>query len=43
MLIENMDVYAFAGGGITEDSVPEKEWNETEIKLKTIQKSFDLN
>ncbi len=42
MKIENNEIYAFAGGGITEDSVPEKEWNETEIKLKTIQKSFDF-
>lgn len=42
MKIENDEIFAFAGGGITEDSVPEKEWNETEIKLKTIQKSFDF-
>jgi isochorismate synthase len=40
MKIENQQVYAFAGGGITEDSDPEKEWNETEIKLQTILKSF---
>ena len=40
MKIENGEVYAFAGGGLTEDSDPEKEWNETEIKLQTIQKSF---
>lgn len=40
MKIENGQVYAFAGGGITEDSDPEKEWNETEIKLQTILKSF---
>ncbi|MCP9764749.1 chorismate-binding protein [Lacihabitans soyangensis] len=40
MKIENGQVFAFAGGGITEDSDPEKEWNETEIKLQTILKSF---
>jgi isochorismate synthase len=40
MKIENGHVFAFAGGGITEDSDPEKEWNETEIKLQTILKSF---
>lgn len=40
MKIENQQVFAFAGGGITEDSDPEKEWNETEIKLQTILKSF---
>ncbi len=40
MKIENGQVFAFAGGGITEDSDPEKEWKETEIKLQTILKSF---
>lgn len=40
MKIENGQVFAFAGGGITEDSDPEKEWNETEIKLQTVLKSF---
>jgi isochorismate synthase len=40
MKIENGQAFAFAGGGITEDSDPEKEWNETEIKLQTILKSF---
>jgi isochorismate synthase len=40
MKIENGKIFAFAGGGITEDSDPEKEWNETEIKLQTVLKSF---
>lgn len=40
MKIQDNEIYAFAGGGITEDSIPEKEWNETQIKLQTIQKSF---
>ncbi|MCU0340092.1 MAG: chorismate-binding protein [Spirosomaceae bacterium] len=26
----------YAGGGITEDSVPEKEWQETELKMQTM-------
>jgi isochorismate synthase len=38
--IENYEVFAYAGGGITEDSDPEKEWQETELKLATIQKVF---
>lgn len=41
MKIENNEVFAYAGGGITEDSEPEKEWNETELKLKTILAAFD--
>ncbi|MCP9769116.1 isochorismate synthase [Lacihabitans sp. LS3-19] len=41
MKIENQTIFAFAGGGITEDSDPEKEWNETKIKIQTILKSFD--
>jgi isochorismate synthase len=40
--IENSQVYAYAGGGVTEDSDPEKEWLETELKLRTIQKVFGL-
>jgi isochorismate synthase len=40
--IENSQVYAYAGGGVTEDSNPEKEWLETELKLQTIQKVFGL-
>ncbi len=40
--IENQQVYAYAGGGVTEDSDPEKEWLETELKLNTIQKVFAL-
>ena len=40
MKIENQNIFAFSGGGITEDSDPIKEWNETEIKLQTILKSF---
>lgn len=30
------DIVLFAGAGVTEDSDPEKEWNETEIKFRTL-------
>lgn len=40
MKIENLTVFAFSGGGITADSSAEKEWLETELKLKTIEKAF---
>lgn len=30
----------YAGAGVTIDSVPEKEWNETEVKLKTLLKAI---
>jgi isochorismate synthase len=26
----------YAGGGITKDSIPEREWIETELKCKTV-------
>jgi len=34
--IENGIATLYAGGGITEDSTPEKEWNETELKCQTL-------
>lgn len=34
--IENGMATLYAGGGITEDSTPEKEWNETELKCQTL-------
>lgn len=37
--IINNRLYAFLGGGITVDSIPEDEWEETENKSKTL---FDL-
>ncbi len=40
MKIENKEVYSYAGGGITTDSDPRKEWRETELKLETILQSF---
>ncbi|MEM6379324.1 MAG: chorismate-binding protein, partial [Bacteroidota bacterium] len=32
----------FVGGGITKDSIPEKEWEETELKAKTMLNILDL-
>jgi isochorismate synthase len=34
-------VNLYVGGGITKDSVPEKEWEETELKSKTLIFAFD--
>jgi len=36
MKIEQGKATIYAGGGITEDSVPEKEWQETELKTQTM-------
>lgn len=36
MKIQNNVATLYAGGGITEDSVPEKEWLETEMKCQTM-------
>lgn len=36
MKIQNQVATLYAGGGITEDSVPEKEWQETELKCQTM-------
>lgn len=38
MKIENQSATLFAGAGITEDSIPEKEWIETELKFQTLSK-----
>ncbi|MFN3403626.1 MAG: chorismate-binding protein [Cytophagaceae bacterium] len=35
--IKNQKAILFAGAGITKDSNPEKEWEETELKLKIIE------
>jgi isochorismate synthase len=39
---EKIDAHLFVGGGITKDSIPEKEWNETVNKSQTIKKILDL-
>jgi isochorismate synthase len=36
MKIQNNSATLYAGGGITEDSEPEKEWQETEMKCQTM-------
>jgi len=36
-------VNLYIGGGITKDSVPEKEWEETELKSKTLLFAFEEN
>lgn len=36
MKIQNGIATLYAGGGITEDSIPEKEWQETELKCQTM-------
>jgi isochorismate synthase len=36
--IRGENAYYFAGCGITEDSVPEKEWQETQMKCQTLQR-----
>ncbi len=36
-------VHLFVGGGITAESSPEKEWNETELKSEAVLKNLELN
>jgi isochorismate synthase len=36
MEVDKNQAIMYAGAGITKDSVPEREWNETELKCKTI-------
>jgi isochorismate synthase len=36
MKIDGNEALCFAGAGVTVDSVPEKEWEETEIKMNTL-------
>lgn len=36
--LQDRHAYAYAGAGITEDSVPEKEWQETALKMNTVLK-----
>lgn len=39
--VEEGIAYVYAGGGITEDSQPDREWSETEMKMGTITQAFD--
>jgi isochorismate synthase len=36
MKLEGTLATLYAGAGLTEDSVPEREWQETEMKCKTL-------
>lgn len=36
MQIKEKEIILYAGAGVTEDSSPEKEWNETELKCETL-------
>lgn len=40
LAMENNSAYLYAGGGITADSIPEKEWIETELKMGTLSDLF---
>ncbi len=42
MKIYNNTAALFVGGGITANSIPEKEWEETELKSKTLLNVLDL-
>jgi isochorismate synthase len=35
-MIINQNIFLFLGGGITEGSIPEEEWKETELKANTL-------
>ena len=35
-LVKDEEAHVFAGGGIVSESLPETEWNETELKLQPI-------
>ena len=41
MQVLNNKAILYAGGGITRDSVPEKEWKETEMKMGVMGKLFE--
>lgn len=43
MKIEDEKITLFAGAGVTEDSIPEKEWLETEMKMKTLLNVISKN
>ncbi len=43
MKIEATNIILFAGAGVTEDSIPEKEWLETEMKMKTLLNVISRN
>ncbi len=40
MEILKKHAFLYAGAGLTKDSIPEREWNETELKCKTVSKGL---
>ncbi|MDX1905211.1 MAG: chorismate-binding protein [Thermonemataceae bacterium] len=40
-ILSKTEAFLYAGGGITENSKPQKEWQETIAKMQTILKAFD--
>lgn len=40
--LQALEAHIYVGGGITKDSIPEKEWNETINKSKTIGKVLEI-
>lgn len=40
MHLQSDKVFFFAGAGITDDSIPEKEWKETGLKIETMKSVF---
>ncbi len=43
MHIDKRQLTLFAGAGVTEDSIPEKEWKETQMKMNTLLAVIDTN
>ncbi len=43
MKFDNRQVEIFVGGGIIKESIPEKEWNETEVKSHTLKTALSEN
>ncbi len=42
MQVYNDSISVYVGGGLTKDSIPEKEWEETQNKAKTLLQIIDL-
>lgn len=42
MQIKEKELVLYAGAGVTEDSIPEKEWNETEMKCQTLLSVIEI-
>ncbi|RDJ46576.1 anthranilate synthase, partial [Acinetobacter baumannii] len=42
-VIRDKKVYVQAGGGLVADSNPASEWNDTQIKARSVIKAFELS